>query len=232
VAYSSSRRIQAASSAAGRSRAGSSRRLRARNAGSSPRVAAAAAAVRGGRPRPWRCQAVRRARSETPSSLRVWLMPTSAARCQAGPAAQPHAVAGGGAGEDAGVVLVGLGAVQGRRQARPPDRTAGADLLGGGGLGGLAGFGEEQLGINVPAGGLQPPIPLPIPASGRWGWAGQLLVGGGEALGQQWLAGLAAEPPGEVADVGVGDAQPAGGVLLVGLPELFDPLGGGRRAGA
>jgi hypothetical protein len=31
-----------------------------------------------------------------------------------GPAAQPHPVAGGGAGEDAAVVLVGLGAVQGR----------------------------------------------------------------------------------------------------------------------
>jgi hypothetical protein len=54
------------------------------------------------------------------------------------------------------------------------------------------------------------------------------------------LAGLAAELPGEVAYVAVGDAQalrelagaqrPAGRVLLA--PELFDPLGGGRRAGA
>jgi hypothetical protein len=116
-------------------------------------------------------------------------------------------------------------------------------LLGGGGLGGLSGVGEEQLGVDRGAGGLQPPIPLPpITRRDRWRRAGQLLAGGGQPLGQQWLAGLAAELPGEVAYVAVGDAQalrelagaqrPAGGVLLVGLPELFDPLGGGRRAGA
>jgi hypothetical protein len=37
----------------------------------------------GGRSRPWRCQAVRNARSDTASSSRAWLMPTWAARCQA-----------------------------------------------------------------------------------------------------------------------------------------------------
>jgi hypothetical protein len=37
-----------------------------------------------------------------------------------------------------------------------------------------------------------------------------------------------AEAPGELA----GAQRPAGGVLLVGVPELSDPLGGGRRAGA
>jgi hypothetical protein len=86
VAYSSSRRTQAASSSAERSRAGSSRRFSARKAASS-RCGPAGAAGRGGRPRPWCCQAFRNARSETPSSLRVWLMPTCAARRQASSAA-------------------------------------------------------------------------------------------------------------------------------------------------
>ena len=83
VAYSSSRRTQAASSWAGRSRAGSSRRFNDTKAGSSRRAVAVLVVGRGGRPRPCRRQALRNARSETPSSLRVWLIPTAAARRQA-----------------------------------------------------------------------------------------------------------------------------------------------------
>ena len=79
AAYSSARRTRAASSSSERARTGRSLRLSVTNAASSRRVPTAAAAGRGGRPRPCRCQAVRSARSETPSSLRVWLMPTSAA---------------------------------------------------------------------------------------------------------------------------------------------------------
>jgi hypothetical protein len=74
------------------------------------------------------------------------------------------------------------------------------------------------------------------------GWAGELVVGGGQPLGQQWLAGPAAELPGDMAHVAVGDAQapgqlagaqrPTRWVLLVGVPELGDPLGRGCRTGA
>ena len=82
--------------------------------------------------------------------------------CVRSPAAQRHALAGGGAGEDAAAVVVGLGAVQRGLQAGAADPTAGADRLGLGGLGGLAGLGKEQLRVDLGAGGIQPPVPLPI----------------------------------------------------------------------
>jgi hypothetical protein len=106
--------------------------------------------------------------------------------------------------------------------------------------GGLAGFGEEQFGVDLAAGGLQPPVPLSVGPLDRWGWAGELLAGGGQPLGERRLAGLAAQLPGDMAHVAIGDPQPPGElagaqwpaarILLV--PELGDPLGGGRRAGA
>jgi hypothetical protein len=101
-----------------------------------------------------------------------------------GAAAEAGAVAGGGAGEDPGVVVAGLGAVHRGLQAGAADRAPGAHGLGRSGLGGLAGFGEEQLGVDLGAGGVQPPVPLPVGPLDRWGWAGQLLVGGGQPLGQ------------------------------------------------
>jgi hypothetical protein len=87
-----------------------------------------------------------------------------------GAAAEAHAVAGGGAGEDAGVVVVGLGAVQCLLQAGAADRAAGADLLSRRGLRDLAGFGEEQLRVDLAAGGVQAPVPLPVGPLDRWGW--------------------------------------------------------------
>src|SRR5213078_3719614 len=100
-----------------------------------------------------------------------------------GPSAQAYPLAGGGAGEDAAVVLAGLGAMQRLLQAGSADRAAGADGLGRGGLGGLAGFGEEQLGVDLGAGGLQPPVPLPVGPLERWRGPGQLLISGGQPLG-------------------------------------------------
>jgi uncharacterized protein YegP (UPF0339 family) len=41
------------------------------------------------------------------------------------------------------------------------DRAAGADLLGRRSLGNLARFGEEQLQVDLGAGGVQPPVPSP-----------------------------------------------------------------------
>src|SRR5215211_4793327 len=148
----------------------------------------------------------------------------------------------GSAGEDTGVVLVGLGAVQRRLQARPSDRTAGAQGLGRRHLGDLPGLGEEQLGVDRGAGGLQPPVPLPVGPLERRRGAGELLVGGGQPLGQRWLPGPGAELPADMAHIAVGHPQapgelagaqrPAGRVLLVGVPELGDPLASGRRTAA
>jgi hypothetical protein len=159
-----------------------------------------------------------------------------------GAAAEAGTVSGGGAGEDPCVVIAGLGAVHRGLQAGAADRAAGADLLGRGGLGGLAGFGEEQLRVDLGAGGVQAPVPLPVGPIDIWGWAGELLVGGGQPLGQWRLSVAGAQLPGEVAHVAVGDAQPPGElagaarpgrrVLLLGVPELGDALGGGRRPGA
>jgi hypothetical protein len=84
-----------------------------------------------------------------------------------GPAAEAHPVAGGGAGEDPGVVAAGHRAVQRRLQAGAADRAAGADLLGRRGLRDLARFGEEQLRVDLAAGGIQPPVPLPSPRADR-----------------------------------------------------------------
>jgi hypothetical protein len=67
-------------------------------------------------------------------------------------------------------------------------------------------------------------------------------VGGREPIGEGRLPVAGAELPGDVAHVAVGHAQPPGElagaqrpgsrVLLVGVPELGDALGRGRRAGA
>jgi len=140
------------------------------------------------------------------------------------------------------VVVAGLGAVHRRLQAGATDRAAGADLLGRRGLGDLARFGEEQLRVDLGAGGVQAPVPLPVGPLDIWGWAGELLVGGGQLLGQRRLPRPGAELPGDVAHVAVGDPQPlselAGAqrpgrrVLLLGVPELGDALGRGRRPGA
>src|SRR5215218_2420585 len=116
-----------------------------------------------------------------------------------GAAAQRYAVAGGGAGEDPCVVVAGLGTVHRRLQAGAADRAAGAYLLGRRGLGNLAGFGEEQLGVDLGAGGVQAPVPLPVGPLDRWGWAGELLVGGGQPLGQGRLLVAGAELPGDMA---------------------------------
>jgi hypothetical protein len=159
-----------------------------------------------------------------------------------GAAAQAHAFSGGGAGEDAGVVVAGLRAVHRRLQARAADRAAGAHLLGGRGMGDLPWVGEEQLRVNVGAGGVQAPVPLPVGPLDRWWWAGELLVGGGQPLLERRLPGAGAELPGEVPHVAVGDPEPPGelagaqrpdrGVLLLVVPELRDPLASGRRPGA
>jgi hypothetical protein len=93
------------------------------------------------------------------------------------------------------MVLVGLRPVQGRLQARPSDRAAGADLLGRRGLGDLAGFGEEQLRVDLAAGGIEPPVPIPIGPLDWWQWAGELLLGGGQPLGQRRLPGAGTELP-------------------------------------
>ena len=139
------------------------------------------------------------------------------------------------------MVVAGLGAVHCRLQARSSDHTAGADLFGRRGLGDLAGVGEEQLRVDLAAGGIQPPVPLPIARSGRW-WAGQLLVGGRKPVPEGRLPVAGAELPGDMPHVAVGDAQapgelagaqrPGAEVLLLGVPELGDALGGGRRPGA
>src|SRR5215218_8892281 len=99
-----------------------------------------------------------------------------------GAAAQGYAVSGGGAGEDPGVVLVGLGAVHRGLQAGAADRATGAYLLGCRGLGDLAGFGEEQLRVGLGAGGVQAPVPLPVGLLDRWWWVGEPLVGGREPV--------------------------------------------------
>jgi hypothetical protein len=105
----------------------------------------------------------------------------------------------------------------------------------------LAGVGEEQLGVDLAAGGIQSPVPLPVgPLERRR--AGEPLVCAGEPLRQRGLADPGAELPGDMAHVAVGHAQapgelagaqrPAALVLLVGVPELGDPVAGGRRADA
>jgi hypothetical protein len=140
------------------------------------------------------------------------------------------------------VVVAGLGAVQRGLQARPAGPAAGAHLLGGRGLGDLPGLGEEQLRVDVGAGGVQPPVPLPVGLRDGWWWAGELLVGGGQPLSQGRLPRAGAELPGDVPHVAVSDTQPPGelagaqrparGVLLVGVPELGDAVAGGGRPGA
>jgi hypothetical protein len=71
----------------------------------------------------------------------------------------------------------------------------------------LAGLGEEQLRVDLGAGGVQAPVPLPVGPLDRWGWAGELLVGGGQPLFQRRLPCTGAELPGDVPDVAVGHAQ-------------------------
>jgi hypothetical protein len=106
----------------------------------------------------------------------------------------------------------------------------------------LALFGEEQLGVGIPAGGVLPPVPLRISSGGCCWWGDELFTGGGQPLGQRRDPVAGAQLPGDVPDVGVGEAQavsqlagaggPGTGVGLVGVPQLLDPLGGGGRAGA
>jgi hypothetical protein len=140
------------------------------------------------------------------------------------------------------VVVAGLGAVHRLLQAGAADRAAGAHLFGRRGLGDLAGFGEEQLRVDLGAGGIQPPVPLPVGPLNRWGWAGELLVGGRQPVPEGRLPRSGAELPGDMPHVAVGHPQslselagaerPGGRVLLLGVPELGDPFAGGGRAGA
>jgi hypothetical protein len=65
--------------------------------------------------------------------------------------------------------------------------------------------GEKQFRVGVAAGGVLPPVPLPIVGRGRW-WGGELLAGG-QPLGQRRDAHAGAQLPGDVPDMGVGDAQ-------------------------
>src|SRR5512132_1934403 len=84
--------------------------------------------------------------------------------------------------------------------------------------------------------------PAPVGPLTRCWRAGELLVGGREPLGEWWLPVAGAELPGDVTHIAVGHPQPPGEparaqrpgrrVLLLGVPELFDPLGGDRRPGA
>ena len=112
---------------------------------------------------------------------------------------------GGGAGEDAVVLLPAPGGADGQVAALLLDLAAGADLLGGLALGLLATFGEEQLRVAVLAGGqVQPPPPLqPRPLRCSRGRGARLpVVGGAQGADDPLHVGLAgAQFGGQVGEV-------------------------------
>ena len=118
-------------------------------------------------------------------------------------------------------------------QALVADLAGGADGLGLGRLGVLAGLGEEPLGVEISAGGLvQPRLPAAI-LNHAVGLPGSLGLGGvavGGAQRPQDLPHPALADPDQAGDVAEFEALAALG--LPQPPELLDPLGAGQGAAA
>jgi len=145
-------------------------------------------------------------------------------------AAKRAALAGEGAAEDAVIVVDAAGGVDRELQAGVADLAALADGLGLGGLGVLAGLGEEPFGVLVAAGGpVQPPLPAVV-----LDHRSRCLAAAGVAVG-------GAQRPKDLADAAftdaddagqIGDGEPLAALGLPQPPELLDALGAGEGAAA
>jgi hypothetical protein len=114
-------------------------------------------------------------------------------------------------------------------QALVADLARGADGLGLGCLGLLAGLGEEPLRVVTAAGGLVKPGLPAVVLDYRDGSCGPLGLGGVTVGGSQrpkYLPYPALAGPDQAGDVG--DGEPLAALGLPQLPELGDALGAGR----